>query len=197
MPVSEIQRPDNRRELILARAAVLFGEHGYDRTSMRDIAAAVGMLPGSVYYHFPSKEALQAAVYEAAIDEAIETIGRATAHLTDPWNRLEAACVAHLGILVGGGSLAVVIADGANLPATARDVRIAQRHRYEAVFRDLVAAIALPPGMRASSFRLALLGALNWALTWYRPDGDPPEVVARDLFAVFRAGRSPSHEDIA
>ncbi len=189
MPVMELQRPDSRRDQILERAALLFGESGYDRTSIRDIAAAVGMLPGSVYYHFPSKEALLAAVYAAAIDKAIDTLRTAIAGHSDPWDRLEAAAIAHLGILVGGGSIAVVIADGPNLPATARKDLIAQRHRYEAVFRELVAAVDLPPGVRPSSFRLALMGALNWSLTWFRPDGDPPEIVARNLFAVFRAGR--------
>ncbi len=187
--VIECAPPDSRRARILDRAAFLFGEHGYDRTSMRDIATAVGILPGSVYYHFPSKEALLAAVYAAAIDQAIETLNAAIAPHADPWDRLEAAAIAHLGILVGGGSIAVVIADGPNLPATARTELIAQRHRYEAVFRTLVSAIDLPPGVGRSSFRLALLGALNWSLTWYHANGDPPATVARNLFAVFRAGR--------
>jgi AcrR family transcriptional regulator len=188
MPVMDLQRPDSRRDQILERAALLFGEHGYDRTSIRDIAAAVGMLPGSVYYHFPSKEALLAAVYTGAIDRAIETLQAAVAGQKDPWDRLEAASIAHMGILVGGGSLAAVITDGPNLPAATRAQLVTQRHRYEAVFRDLVAEIALPPGVTASSFRLALLGALNWSLTWFRKDGDPAETVARNIFAVFRAG---------
>ena len=169
---------------------MLFGESGYDRTSIRDIAGAVGMLPGSVYYHFPSKEALLTAVYERAIDDAIATLHQATASFPDPWDRLEAAVAAHLGILVGGGSLAVVIADGPNLPSATRSSLIVQRHRYEAVFRDLVAALDLAPGIKQSSFRLALLGALNWSLTWFRADGDPPEALARSLFAVFRAARA-------
>ena len=153
------------------------------------LLAAVGMLPGSVYYHFPSKEALLAAVYAAAIDRAIETLQAAVAGQKDPWDRLEAASVAHMGILVGGGSLAAVITDGRNLPPATRATLVTQRHRYEVVFRDLVADVELPPGVTASSFRLALMGALNWSLTWFRADGGPPETVARSIFAVFRAGR--------
>ena len=187
MPVVEAQRSDSRRAQILEHATLLFGEHGYERTSMRDIAAAVGMLPGSVYYHFQSKEALLAAVYADAIDAAIATIEQAVAPHQEGWARLEAAAVAHLHVLVGGGRLAAIIGDGPNLPESARSQLVRQRRRYEAVFRDLVSHVELAPGIQASSFRLALLGALNWALTWYRPDGDPPETVARDLFAVFRA----------
>ena len=186
MIVSPVTKPDSRRSQILEHAAQLFGARGFDRTSIRDIAAAVGMLPGSVYYHFASKEALLAAVYTDAIDQAIASVQDAAAGHQDPWDRLEAAAVAHMRTLVGGGSLAVVVTDGPTLPGEAREELIRQRHRYEAVFRALVADLDLPPGIHPSSFRLALLGALNWALTWYRPGGRSPEEVARGLFAVFR-----------
>ncbi len=168
----------------------LFGSRGYGRTSMRDIATAVGMLPGSVYYHFTSKEALLSAVYEHGIDQAIAALKEAVAAKRDPWDRLEAAAVAHLRLLVTDGALAAVVSERPNQPGSARAELVQQRDRYEAVFRRLIAAVPLPPGVKPGPFRLALLGSLNWALTWFRPDGDSPEVVARDLFAIFRASQS-------
>ena len=182
-------RPDSKRQDVVQQAALLFGARGYGRTSMRDIAAAVGMLPGSVYYHFPSKEALLAAVYEDAITRAVAIVDGAVAEHHDAWDRLEAAAVAHLRLLLTGGALAAVVVDGPNQPGAAREELVRQRDRYEALFRRLIDALPLPPGVRPGPFRLALLGALNWALTWFRQDGDPPEVVARSLFAVFRASQ--------
>ncbi len=173
---------------------MLFGTRGYGRTSMRDIAAAVGMLPGSMYYHFASKEALLAAVYADGIDRSIASVNEAIATKRDPWDRLEAAAATHLRLLLTGGPLAAVVMDGPNQPGAARAELIVQRDRYEAVFRRLIAAVTLPPGVKPGPFRLALLGALNWVLTWYRPDGDPPDIVARDLFAVFRANQPASME---
>ena len=186
LPLDSI-RPDSRRQDIIDQAARLFGDRGFGRTSMRDIATAVGMLPGSVYYHFASKDALLAAVHADAIDRSIAAVEQAVAAEHDPWDRLEAAAAAHLRLLLTGGALAAVVVDGRNQPVAARDQLVRERDRYEAVFRRLVSDVTLPPGVPAGSFRLALLGALNWALTWYRPGGDPPEVVARDLFAIFRA----------
>ena len=183
-------KPDSRRQDILQHATQLFGARGYGRTSIRDIAAAVGMLPGSVYYHFASKEALLAAVYDEAIDRSVASVEAAVAQCQDPWDRLEAAAIAHLCLLLSDGTLAAVVVDGPQQTSAAPDRLVQQRDRYEAVFRRLVADIALPPGVHPGSFRLALLGALNWALTWYRPGGDPPEIVARDLFAIFRASQS-------
>lgn len=190
MPL-DAARPDSRRQDILDQATILFGSRGYGRTSIREIAAAVGMLPGSVYYHFASKEALLSAVYANAIDRSVAQVQDAAAGQQDPWDRLEAAAVMHLRLLLTGGALAAVVMDGPAQPGAAGADLIGQRDRYEAVFRGLIAAVPLPPGVKPGPFRLALLGALNWALTWYRPDGDTPDTVARDLFAVFRA-RQPT-----
>src|SRR3954449_4428707 len=46
------------RAAILAAAQRLFGERGYDATSLRQIADAVGTTKAAVYYHFPAKEHL-------------------------------------------------------------------------------------------------------------------------------------------
>ncbi len=184
---------DGRRQQILTEAALLFGRQGFERTSIRDIAAAVGMLAGSVYYYFPSKDALLVSVYEDAIDHMIAAVDMATQQYFDPWDRLEAAATAHLRMLLGGGSIAAVVAGSPAETSSVRLELIQQRDRYERVIRTLIDAIALPPDIEPASFRLALLGALNWTLTWFRPghaDGRSPDEIARSLFAVFRAGRS-------
>jgi len=64
-------RADNRLSVVLDAAARLFAQRGYAATSMRDIAQAAAMLPGSLYYHFAAKEDLLAAVYEAGVREQL------------------------------------------------------------------------------------------------------------------------------
>src|SRR5579859_1202111 len=184
-----LARPDNRRTLLLDEAARLFGAQGYDSTSMRDIATAVGMLPGSLYYHFPSKEDLLVAVYTIGMEQMLEAVHAAISAETDPWSRLEAAASAHLGTLLDKrGYAAAVIADWPSPAAAVRAELVRQRDRYEATFRDLVADLPLGPHQDRQFLRLALLGALNWTLAWYRPGGDSPEAIARRLVAQFRAG---------
>ena len=51
-------------DIIIARALRLFKERGYQATSMADIGAACGLLKGSIYHHFPSKEVLALAVMD-------------------------------------------------------------------------------------------------------------------------------------
>ncbi len=57
------------RAKLLAVSARLFAKGGFEATSMRDIAGKAGMLAGSMYYHFPSKNDLIAAVYAAGVAE--------------------------------------------------------------------------------------------------------------------------------
>ncbi|MFX5956923.1 helix-turn-helix domain-containing protein, partial [Acinetobacter baumannii] len=68
-----------RRQVLIGEAARLFAGKGYETTSMRDIAAAVGILPGSLYHHFPSKEELFVAVYSFAVAQTLDVVTRAIA----------------------------------------------------------------------------------------------------------------------
>ena len=63
--MASIRKPhtDSRLPKVLDEAARLFRTQGFGGTSERDIARAVGMLPGSLYCHFATKEALLTAVY--------------------------------------------------------------------------------------------------------------------------------------
>jgi len=178
--------PDRRAELI-EKAARLFGAHGYDKTSMRDISAAFGILHGSIH-HFGSKEELFIAVYSSGVDRFIADVEKAVASYTDPWQRLEAACVAHLEALLSRESpAATVLADwSSSYSESLRLALVAQRDRYEKLFSKLADAVELPEGVRRRYFRLGLLGALNGVLMWYQPDGDSPATVVKHLVGLFR-----------
>src|ERR1700736_5939648 len=85
-------RQDNRRQQLLDAAARLFRERGYHVTSMRDIAREVGMLSGSIYYHFSSKEEMRQAVYEEGLRYIAERVDAAVATGGSAWTRLGAGC---------------------------------------------------------------------------------------------------------
>jgi AcrR family transcriptional regulator len=180
-------RQDNRRAQLLDAAARLFRERGFHATSMRDIAKAVGMLSGSIYYHFDSKEEMLLAVYEEGKRRVADAVDAAVASASDPWQRLEAACAAHLGALIAHRDYTQVMIRTLPQEAGALGPRIRDLRRdYEQRFRELIDALTLPPGIDRHYLRLLLFGALNWSQVWYNPGGDSPETVARRFLDTLR-----------
>jgi AcrR family transcriptional regulator len=173
-------RADNRLPLILDEAARLFRAQGFHGTSVRDIVRAVDMLPGSLYYHFPTKEALLAAVYAEGVRRISEAVATAIAGKRDPWERLEAACIAHLEALLQESDYAQVVirVRPADAPSVAAEL-VRLRDDYERHWVDLVQGLPLARGADRRSLRLMLLGALNWSQTWYRKGRDSPRTIAK------------------
>ncbi|MEQ8516803.1 MAG: TetR/AcrR family transcriptional regulator [Chromatocurvus sp.] len=186
----------NRRDDVLEAAAALFATKGYAATSIRDIAHEVGILSGSLYYHFASKEELLLEAHSRGVTQVSEAVQLALADAAaDPWIRMSAACRAHLEVLLGRSPFSQVITPQfpSHFDGDVRATLLAQRESYEAIFRDLVKALPLPDSVNPRHFRLALLGALNWTPTWYQPGGaDSPSNIARGIVDVFRLQLDPS-----
>jgi AcrR family transcriptional regulator len=180
-------RQNSRRRLILDATAALLRARGFHGTSIRDIAAAVGMTPGAIYSHFASKTALVMAIYQEGIELISARVDAAVAGAADPPQRLVAACEAHLEMLLDHSDYAQVLIRvlPQDVPEEAERLT-ALRDGYERRFVDLVDALTLPRTVSRRHLRLMLLGAMNWAQVWYRAGGDPPRIIARRLIAAIR-----------
>lgn len=175
-----------RERLIIAAARVL-GERGYEGASLSRICAAAGILPGSLYHHFKSKEDLFVTVHAEGFRQLNEAIDSALAAAPrDPWSRLEAACAAHLTLLVGSPDVSLVTGTSLFHTAPLSLQRRLNRDRdaYEARYAELIGALKLPSHADAKLVRLNLLGALNWTRMWYRPGKRDPKALAHQLVQV-------------
>lgn len=189
-PARRVVHADSRLPQILDAAARLFCAQGYQGTTVRDICRAVGMLPGSLYCHFATKEDLLAAVYTRGVDRICEAVQAAVQRRSDPWARLEAACVAHLEAILRDDDYARVVVRVRPAEVSVVSARLVrERDRYEALWVELIDALALPRRTDRRALRLMLLGALNWAPNWYRSDGAAsPRGMARQFTALLRQG---------
>lgn len=182
------RRAHNRLQPLLDGAARVFAQRGFAAASVRDIVQPIGMQPGSLYYHFPTKEDLLVAVYREGVRRLGASVDAAAALEREPWKRLEAACVAHLGALLDRTDYSqVVIRVRPSDAPTVSDELIALRASYEQRFERLVAELPLARSVRAGELRLMLLGALNWSQEWYREDGRlTPAQIARRFVGMLK-----------
>jgi len=175
---------------ILAVAALLIRERGFESTSLRDIAVRAHIPVGSIYYHFPTKDELFEAVYAEGIRRLQAAIERALARSADPWRRLELACETHLLYLCGGDEF-TALAIPTRLPSLSSPVRervVRLSDAYEESFRQLTDALDTKPRVAKGILRLQLMGALNWTSVWYRHGGASLSRIAAQLVRTFRNG---------
>jgi TetR/AcrR family transcriptional regulator, cholesterol catabolism regulator len=164
------------REAIMDAAMHLFGKQGYSGTSMRDIAGAVGVLPGSLYAHIASKEALLVDIVEDGINRFLAAVRPHTKSAATPTEKLRAMVIAHVAIVADNPERSLVVfhqwrfLGDDNIQAA-----IGKRRDYEQAFIGVI-----EEGMKSGVFRanlnhriavLTILGALNWTPEWLSPGG--------------------------
>ncbi|MEM8902543.1 MAG: TetR/AcrR family transcriptional regulator [Actinomycetota bacterium] len=179
-------RENNRSRQLLDAAAELFAERGYTATTVRDVTGAVGMGPGSSYYHFRTKADLLLAVYQRGVAEVDASVDRCLGEASDdPWDRIEAATVGHIEAVLAPSPYARVIVSvlPENVPELVDELRDA-REGYEDRWRGLIGDLDLP--VDATVFRLLVLGAANSTQLWYREGRRSPSEIARTLVAIAR-----------
>lgn len=91
----------DRRDVILDRAADLFARQGVAATTVREIADAVGILSGSLYHHFASKDDIVDAIVGSFMDDLVSRYDAVLAATDDPSQRLRGLVVASLTTVAG------------------------------------------------------------------------------------------------
>ncbi len=146
-----VSDPASARGRLLKEAARLFRDKGYERTTVRDLAAAVGIQSGSLFHHFRTKEEILKAVMveKALIRAELESINGQT-----------------------GEAMAVLVYEWRSLSEQSQTEVLALRDHYEELWLSVLAALKRQGTLTAEPFivRRMLTGALSWTVTWYRPE---------------------------
>lgn len=173
-PKTADERDDgNRRLELLSAAARLFHRKGFDATSTRDIAAAVGMRSGSPFYHFASKRDLLHAVMAQGMRSAIAQQAQVLARVQgEPaQGQLRALIRSHFDVLLGPRSdfIPVMLYEIRSISPAQRRALAALRSDYESAWEPVLQALHEEGRLRADVpvARLLIFGALNWSVQWY------------------------------
>jgi AcrR family transcriptional regulator len=169
------RRGDKTAEALRKAAIRLFFEHGYEATTLRQLASEVGITVGSVYNHIASKEDLLYSIMRGIMQDLLDGMDAALAGLEDPVDQMRTAVEFHVlfhaeraqEVFIGNSELR-------SLPAVRRAAVVEARDAYEKVFRKI-----LEDGVRAKVFhtsdvRLVIYGIIamgTHVADWYRPGG--------------------------
>ncbi|GHH28494.1 TetR/AcrR family transcriptional regulator [Lentzea cavernae] len=184
-----------RRQELLALAARMFAERGYGQTTVRDIADAAGILSGSLYHHFDSKESMVDEILRTFLDELFTRYGEIVEAGLGPKQTLKALVVASFeAIDTRHAAVAIYQNEAKHLAPLERFSYIDDR---SVEFRKLW-TVLLEEGISAGVFRADLdvdvayrfIRDTVWvAVRWYRPDGElRAEAVADQYLAILLDG---------
>ncbi len=182
-----------RKEQITKVAQTLFRERGYNATSMRDLATAIGIEPASLYSHIRSKEEiLQTICFQIANKLFAAVEGIETSNLP-PDKKLKKAITAHINVIKDNvDASAIFINDWQYLSEPYLNKFKLLRKKYENIFKKII-----QEGIEKNVFKnidekitfLTIFSALNWSYNWYKASGSiTPEGISENLSNLILKG---------
>ncbi len=196
----------SRREELLDLAAEMFAERGLRATTVRDIADGAGILSGSLYHHFSSKEEMVDEVLRSFLDWLFTRYRQIVAEQPNPLARLQGLFMASFEAIEDRHAQVVIYQDEAKrLSGQPRFAYLEERNRQQ---RRMWVDV-LSEGIAAGTFRADLdvdlvyrfIRDTTWgSVRWYSPGGPyTAEQVGRKYLAIVLGGitaPSPNPEGV-
>lgn len=180
--------PGGTRVEILKAAAKAFRKLGYHGATVEEIAAALHMKKGNLYYYFRNKEEILFACHQYSLDRLLAILDEIERSGVSPEQKLRGLIGAFVHTILNelhGTALGLDLE--ALSPAHLRTV-IARRDRFDKGMREV-----LKEGIRSGTFvyadakllSFAILGAVNWIPRWYSPNGPSTSEEIAERFADY------------
>jgi len=163
------------RDDILDAAAQVFRRKGFHGASMSDIAQSVNLQKASLYHHVSSKQEILLALLDRALEMLTERIAPIANQPISAERKLRLMIQVYLQSLAENSDLSsVLLFEHRSLDRKSHTRHVPHRDQFEKLWRDVI-----NEGIRTKAFDCpdpglavrALMGIMNWTLTWYHTDG--------------------------
>jgi AcrR family transcriptional regulator len=188
----------NKRDEILIQAANLFRKKGFSGTSMQDIARDVGILKGSIYYYFNSKNEIFREVLNKGISPVLKNAEFIMAKDLSPAEKLRELLRSHIDYIMHDNySLILYFQEKEKISVQEIKKYLESRNKYEKIFKDLLAQgikQGVFPKVDITLTVYAILGMCNWIVQWYNPKGSrsPKDIVEHMVYLICDLMLNPS-----
>ena len=195
-----LPRSARRRVEILKSAAAAFRRRGYHGASVDQIASALNMTKGNLYYYFKNKEEILYVCHDYSLDLVLTQLKEVERSSWSPDRKLHELVggFVHLFIDVLPGTVWTLDLEALSPPLLKKI--IAKRDRFDRGVRRILkegmdAGVFAPGDPKLLTF--AIMGAINWIPRWFDPSGmAKPDEIAHAFADYLVAGLLPSTEGI-
>jgi AcrR family transcriptional regulator len=188
-------QPATRRDELLELAAVMFAERGLRATTVRDIADSAGILSGSLYHHFASKEEMVDEVLRSFLDWLFERYQHIIDSEPNPLARLEGLFIASFDAIEHHHAEVVIYQDEAKrLSAHPRfgyidELNVRQRKMWVDVLNEGISQGYLQADLDVDLVYRFIRDTTWVSVRWYQPGGPlTAEQVGRQYLAIVLGG---------
>ncbi|HEX8028538.1 MAG TPA: TetR/AcrR family transcriptional regulator [Vicinamibacterales bacterium] len=182
---------NDRRTEILKSAAAAFRRRGYHGASVDEIASALEMTKGNLYYYFKNKEEILFACHEYSLDKLLTLMADVQAEAASPEARLRRLMLAFVHLILDDlHGTALTLDPEALSPPLLKRV-IAKRDQFDHGIRSIIKegidkGVFKPGDPKMIEF--AMMGAVNWIPKWFDPEGPATSEQIGDAFANYLVG---------
>jgi AcrR family transcriptional regulator len=181
----------DRRIEILKSAAAAFRRRGYHGASVDEIASALDMTKGNLYYYFQNKEEILFACHDYSLDELLSLMDQVRGEASSPADKLRRLILAFIHMMLDELQGTALTLDLQALSPTLLKRVIAKRDRFDHGLREII-----HQGMTDGLFRpgdpkmigFAIMGAVNWITKWFDPEGPMTSEEIGQRFADYLVG---------
>jgi AcrR family transcriptional regulator len=189
-------RVRERQVEILRSAAAAFRRRGYHGASVGEIARALRMTKGNLYYYFRDKEEILFFCHDYSLDILLELLARVKKGGGPPERRLRELIVSFVHMIIDELQGTALTMDLQALSPRLLKKVIAKRDRFDRGVRAILAEGMAGGRFRAGDPKLltfAILGAVNWITRWFDPRGPARSAEIGEAFADYLlAGLAPA-----
>jgi AcrR family transcriptional regulator len=189
--VAKAANGTDRRIEILKSAAAAFRRRGYHGASVDEIASALEMTKGNLYYYFENKEEILYACHDYSLDVLLTLMTEVQSEPSSPDDKLRKLILAFIHTMLDElQGTALTLDLQALSPALLKRI-IAKRDRFDRGLREIIQQ-GIDQGLfRAGDPKMigfAMMGAVNWITKWFDPAGPMSSEQIGQRFADYLVG---------
>jgi AcrR family transcriptional regulator len=174
---------------ILKAAAGAFKRLGYHGATLEEIAAALDMKKGNLYYYFRSKEEILFACHQYSVERLLEVLDAVEQSDMPPAQKLRRLLLAFVHTILDDLHGTALFLDIKALGPRHLRQAIARRDQFDRGFRRVIQQGVdwgtFDPKVDPKLLSFAMLGAVNWIPRWFSPDGPARSDEIADQFADY------------